>query len=75
MDKDYVALEFSGRNLAEVCVKMVEFLNTIRGINLVNVPEAQQNGQADSEGLLQGERPGVSEGTPGGNGGAKKDTK
>ncbi len=72
MDKDYVAVEFSGRDLSEVCTKMVMFLNAIRGVNLVNVPERSE---ADGEGLLQGERSGVSQRTPGGNESLKKDPK
>ena len=39
MDKDYVAVEFSGKDLSEVASKMVLFLNSIKGVNLMNMQE------------------------------------
>ena len=61
MDKDYVAVEFSGKTLAEVANKMVLFLNSIKGVNLINLPEVKNEDKADSERLLQGESTGVRE--------------
>lgn len=68
MDRDFMEVGFSGRDLQEVATKMVIFLNTIKGVNLANVQD-----QANGEGLLQGERSGVSGGEPGSGGGSKKD--
>ena len=39
MDKDYMAISFAGKDLQEVVVKVVNFLNSIKGINLANSPE------------------------------------
>jgi len=41
MDHDYVALQFSGKDLGEVANKMVMFLNSIKGVNLMNAQEAK----------------------------------
>lgn len=70
MDRDYMEIGFSGKDLQEVATKMVMFLNAIKGVNLANVPD-----QVNGEGLLQGERPEVSGGKPGGEGSPKKDPK
>jgi len=70
MDRDFMEVGFSGRDLQEVATKMVMFLNAIKGVNLANV-----SSETDGERLLQGERPRVSEGEPGSGGGVKKDTK
>lgn len=63
MDKDYVAVEFSGKDLSEVANKMVLFLNSIKGVNLVNAVEPKTS--PDGDRLLQGESAGVHEGEPG----------
>lgn len=70
MDRDYMEIGFSGRDLQEVATKMVMFLNAIKGVNLANVPS-----ETDGERLLQGERSEVSGGKPGGEGSPKKDPK
>ncbi|MCR5566003.1 MAG: hypothetical protein K6F61_04065 [Clostridiales bacterium] len=70
MEKDYVAVEFSGKSLSEVANKMVLFLNSIKGVNLINVKD-----QADSNGLLQSERSGVHEEQSGYSEGSDTDTK
>lgn len=75
MDKDYVAVEFSGKNLSEVANKMALFLNSIKGVNLVNLPEVQNENKTDSDRLLQGEPTGVREEVSGDCKGACKDTK
>ena len=34
MEKDYISLNFTGKDLPEIIGKMVNFLNMIKGINL-----------------------------------------
>jgi len=75
MDKDYIAMEFSGKDLGEVVNKMVMFINAIKGINLVNVPEERHESKADSDRLLQSEPEGVREEVPGDRKGPNKNTK
>ncbi len=57
MDKDYMAIQFTGKDLQEVATKMVLFLNSIKGLNLMNVPEVhdEEKSEADGERHLQGE--------------------
>ena len=48
MDKDYVAVEFSGKNLQEVVIKMIDFVNSIKGVNIMPEGGKSDENKADS---------------------------
>ena len=48
--KDTMSVEFSGKDMKEVIMKMIDFLNMIKGINLGETEGKHEGQRADRKG-------------------------